>query len=98
VRGRRFWTLALGVFPVVLVVAAAWPLLVRTGIPPGPLFVVALATEAAALWRCVDPGVTTDGARARRVAFGMAASAVAGLLLGAALLVVVLAVAYRDGA
>lgn len=98
VRDRRFWTLALGVFPVLYVVATAWPLLVRSVVPPGPVFVVVLACEAAALWRCVEPSVVGDGPRARRVALGIAASAVAGAVLGATVLILALMLAYGDGA
>ncbi len=97
VRDRRFRTLALGVFPVVLLVAVVLPLVVRGAIPPGPLLVVAFAVEAVALWRCADPAITTDGARARRVAFGLTASAVTGLIVGAVLFMAVLIAAFGDG-
>jgi hypothetical protein len=98
VRDRRFWILTLGVFPLAYVGVAAWPLLVRSVLPPGPVFVVVVACEAAALWRCVEPNVVGDGPRARRVALGMAASVIAGAALGATVLILALMLAYGDGA
>ena len=90
-RDRRFWTLALGVFPLALVGLAFVQFLRVPWVLRGPALVALLVLEGVVLWRAADEGDPIgDAARGRRVAFGLVLSLLSAAVWGGAALAAVL--------
>ncbi|MCW3039128.1 MAG: hypothetical protein JWM31_1033 [Solirubrobacterales bacterium] len=91
---RRFWALALGVFPVAYVALTLAPLIGDgTALTATVLLPLTLLLEGPVLWQLADPAITGRLPRTRRAALGVLLSVLSALIGGGLLVGVLLVLA-----